>query len=233
MLHFGPDGLHELALLGAHCDDIAIGAGGTLLRLCRARPGMRISALVLTGGGTGRDREEKSALAKFCPGAQVRLTVLDLPDGRVPAHWDRAKTAVETLRAECDPDLVLAPSNHDAHQDHRSLAKLAPTVFRDHCVLGYEILKSDPDLAQPSTYSPLPEAVVAEKSALLHEHYPSQSGRDWFDQQTFFGLARIRGVQCRASYAEAFFADRLVVEFGTAAGAAPVTVPYPAHTPER
>ena len=39
---------------------------------------------------------------------------------------------------------------------------------------------------------------------LLHKAYPSQSDRDWWDEETFLGLARLRGMECRSRYAEAF-----------------------------
>ena len=39
--------LDEIAVVGAHCDDIAIGMGGTLLVLARAQPGLRVRGLVL------------------------------------------------------------------------------------------------------------------------------------------------------------------------------------------
>ncbi|MGH3906608.1 MAG: PIG-L deacetylase family protein [Pseudonocardiaceae bacterium] len=213
-----PGRLEHLLVLGAHCDDVAIGAGGTLLTLCRANPGLRVTALVLVGAGTGREAEERMALAAFCPKAELEVTVLDLPDGRVPAQWGQAKEALEKLRPRCDPDLVLAPSMHDAHQDHRELAHLVPTVFRDHLVLGYEILKWDGDLAQPQAYLPLADEVLAEKSALLHQHYPSQRGRNWFDTDAFGGLARIRGVQCQARYAEAFHVSKFVISAHPANG---------------
>lgn len=206
-----PERLEHLLLLGAHCDDVAIGAGGTVLTLCGANPGLRVTALVLTGGGTDREAEERVALAAFCSKAELDITVLDLPDGRMPAHWERAKRAVEQLRGRCDPDLVLAPSPQDAHQDHRELARLVPTAFRDHLVLGYEILKWDGDLVQPQAYLPLDSRVLAEKVALLHEHYGSQRDRSWFDTETFMGLARVRGVQCQARYAEAFHVSKLVL----------------------
>ncbi|MQA14186.1 MAG: PIG-L family deacetylase [Pseudonocardiaceae bacterium] len=206
-----PDRLEHLLLLGAHCDDIAIGAGGAVLTLCRAHPGLRVTALVLTGGGTDRETEERMALAAFCPKADLEVTVLDLPDGRIPAHWERAKAATEELRAHCDPDLILAPAPHDAHQDHREVARLVPTAFRDHLVLGYEILKWDGDLAQPQAYLPLDGEVLDEKVALLDEHYGSQRGRGWFDAETFTGLARLRGVQCHARHAEAFHVSKFVL----------------------
>ncbi len=221
MLSLLPERLDRMLLLGAHCDDIAIGAGGALLELCRSHPGVTVSALVLTGGGSLREEEERDALAAFCPGARLDVVVLDLPDGRVPNRWERAQQALEDARSAGEPDLVLAPSAHDAHPDHRTLAQLVPTVFRDHLVLGYEILKWDGDLAQPVVYLPLAEPVLREKVQKLHEHYGSQSDRTWFDPETFSGLARVRGVQCRARYAEAFHVTKLVL------GVAPLTGPTP------
>jgi LmbE family N-acetylglucosaminyl deacetylase len=217
MLSLLPERLDRILLLGAHCDDIAIGAGGSLLELCRAHPGVAVSALVLTGGGSLREEEERAALTAFCPGARLEMAVLDLPDGRVPTRWERAKGALEELRGLGEPDLVLAPSPHDAHQDHRALAELVPTVFRDHLTLGYEILKWEGDLAQPTAYLPLAEPVLREKITKLHEHYGSQRDRRWFDAEAFGGLARIRGVQCHARYAEAFHLSKVVL------GVAPLT----------
>ncbi|MFE0413923.1 PIG-L deacetylase family protein [Streptomyces tendae] len=204
----------RIVAVGAHCDDIAIGAGGTLLTLCRARPGIRVDALVLSGGGGEREREERAALAAFCPDADLRLTVLKLPDGRVPAHWEEAKTAVEELRERTEPDLVLAPRTDDAHQDHRGLAKLMTTAFRDHLVLRYEIVKWDGDLGRPSAYQPLTPDTAEEKVRLLQEHYPSQRHRPWYDREAFLGLARIRGIECQARYAEAFDVAKLTLNLG-------------------
>jgi LmbE family N-acetylglucosaminyl deacetylase len=182
-----------------------------LLSLCQSRPGLTVDAVVLSGGGTEREAEEHAALQAFCPGAELKLTVLDLPDGRLPSNWERAKVAVEQLRARTEPDLVLAPNVHDAHQDHRGLAQLVPTAFRDHLVLGYEIVKWDGDLGAPTVYQSLSAEVAEAKVELLLRHYPTQRGRDWFDRETFLGLARIRGVQCRARYAEAFYLDKLLI----------------------
>jgi LmbE family N-acetylglucosaminyl deacetylase len=213
MIELGVGTLREVAVLGAHCDDIAIGAGGSLLTLCGMNPGVRVSALVLTGGGGAREVEERSALTELCPGAILDVTVLDLPDGLMPVNWERAREAVRELRARSEPTVVFGPTAHDAHQDHRELARLVPTAFRDHLVLGYEIVKWDGDLAQPSVFHPLSDQVATAKSELLHRHYTSQRDRDWFDRETFLGLARLRGVQCRNRYAEAFFVDKATLSF--------------------
>jgi LmbE family N-acetylglucosaminyl deacetylase len=222
-----PERLDRMLLLGAHCDDIAIGAGGALLELCRSHPGVVVSALVLTGGGSLREEEERAALTAFCPGAQLDVTVLDLPDGRVPTRWERAKLALEELRTHGEPELIFAPSQVDAHQDHRTLAELVPTAFRDHLILGYEILKWDGDLAQPGVYLPLGEPVLREKIAKLHEHYGSQRDRSWFDAEVFGGLARVRGVQCHARYAEAFHVAKMVLGAAPMLGVDPSVPPFP------
>ncbi|GHJ91338.1 MULTISPECIES: PIG-L deacetylase family protein [Streptomyces] len=214
MIGLGTRPLERVVAVGAHCDDIAIGAGGTLLTVCRARPGVRVDALVLSGGGGEREREERAALAAFCPGADLRLTVLKLPDGRLPAYWDEAKAAVEELRATTEPDVVLAPRTADAHQDHRGLARLIPTAFRDHLVLGYEIVKWDGDLGRPNAYQPLTPETAEDKVRLLQEHYASQRHRPWYDREAFLGLARIRGIECQARYAEAFDVTKLTLDLG-------------------
>ncbi|MEU4142900.1 PIG-L deacetylase family protein [Streptomyces parvulus] len=214
MIRLGDGGADRVVAVGAHCDDIAIGAGGTLLMLCTARPGVRVDALVLSGGGGTREQEERAALEAFCPGADLRLTVLKLPDGRIPAHWDEAKRAVEELRGRTEPDLVLAPRTDDAHQDHRGLAELMTTAFRDHLVLRYEIVKWDGDLGRPVAYQPLSPETAERKVRLLQEHYPSQRHRAWFDREAFLGLARIRGIECHARYAEAFAVTKLTLNLG-------------------
>lgn len=204
----------RVVLLGAHCDDLPIGAGGTLLELCRRRPGLRVDALILTGAGTPREAEERAALAAFCPGAELSVEIHGFPDGRLPGQWAEVKAAVSQFRralGEPEPGLVLAPHAADAHQDHRLLGEFVWQEFRNHLVLGYEILKFEGDLPTVQTYWPLAPDTVAEKIELLHTHYPSQRERTWFDDEAFRGLLRVRGVQCQQAYAEGFVTPKLVL----------------------
>jgi LmbE family N-acetylglucosaminyl deacetylase len=207
--------LREIAVVGAHCDDIAIGMGGTLLALSAAEPGIRVRALVLSGQGTEREAEEQSALAAFCPGSDVDLTIHDVPDGRAPAYWDKVKQLLGDFCASCEPNAVFGPHRGDAHQDHRLLAELLPTEFRNHLILGYEVLKWETDTPTPNVFHPLPIDLIETKARLLHKHYPSQAARDWFDEGAFVGLSRLRGVQCRSAYAEAFVMEKAALNFGS------------------
>ncbi len=192
--------------LGAHPDDVEIGCGGTLLQLAQRWPGLPVTVVLMTG--TPQRREEaRAATALFLPGCEVTLHTFDLPDGRLPSAWDRVKQNLEAVAAGpagADVDLVLAPRRDDAHQDHRLVAELATTVWRDHLVLGYEIPKYDGDLGRPNLYVPLEADTAREKVRRLEKAYASQLNRDWWDEELFLGLARLRGVECRAQYAEAF-----------------------------
>ena len=133
------------------------------------------------------------------------------PDGRLLAQWEAVKDALEALAGEVRPDLVLAPRLDDAHQDHRVLAEIVPTVFRDALVLGYEIHKQDGDRGRCTTYVPLDADLLERKWRLLDTSFPSQHDRPWWDREVVAGLARLRGVEARTRYAEGFWCARSVL----------------------
>ncbi len=198
----------ELLCLGAHPDDIEIGCGGALLALSE-RPDARVWGLVLTGDDQ-RSAEAAAALPRFFPGAKVETA--GLTDGRLPAQWPEAKEFLEDFAGASTPDVVFAPRVDDAHQDHRLLGTLASTVWRDSLILHYEIPKWDGDLGAPNHFVQLSSEQAHRKAELLSECFGSQVGRDWWDDELFLGLMRIRGVECRSRYAEGFFASKAVVD---------------------
>jgi LmbE family N-acetylglucosaminyl deacetylase len=84
-------------------------------------------------------------------------------------------------------------------------------TFRDQVVLEYEIPKWDGDLGQPNFYVPIRAADLERKIEHLDRYFGTQRSKDWFDAETFRGLARLRGMECRADerYAEAFVARKI------------------------
>ena len=202
-----PDDDLSVLCLGAHPDDIEIACGGTLLTLAKARA-VSVKAVVMTGDPSRR-AETQEALPQFCPGAEVE--VLGLPDGRLPAHWDATKQALEDIAHTVQPHLIFAPRRDDAHQDHRLIAELVPTVWRDTLVLGYEIPKWDGDLSQVTHYMPVPPELAARKVELLDSCFPSQRGRDWWSADTFLAIMRLRGMECRHQYAEGFIVGKALL----------------------
>lgn len=209
------EGVSSLVVLGAHPDDIEIAAGGLLLSLAAANVGVRVHYVLCTGTPE-RQAEAREAAAAFLPSAEVTFALHHLPDGRLPAHWNAVKEIIEDAARDRRPDLVLAPWQGDAHQDHRAVAELTPTAFRSSLVLHYEIPKWDGDLGRPNLYVPLSDEVAQRKVELLHQHFPSQKSRDWWDDEVFLGLARLRGMECRARYAEAYHCAKATVRFADA-----------------
>jgi LmbE family N-acetylglucosaminyl deacetylase len=207
-----PDAAMAVLAVGAHPDDIEIGAGGLALSLAESRPGLRVHYLVLTGSAERHD-EARHAAEFFFPGAELTVELHSLPEGRLPAAWLQVKEILAEVARSFVPDLIVAPHRRDAHQDHRTIGEIIPTAFRDHLYLAYEVPKWDGDLgrSRPSVYWPLAAEVARRKVELLHKSFPSQHGHDWWDDEVFMGLARLRGVECHAPYAEAFSCTKLVL----------------------
>jgi len=194
--------------IGAHCDDVEIGCGGTLLRLAAEIPDARF-VMAFFASEAGRDAESRAA-ARGLLGDRVEVRFFEFRASYFPAHFEAIKDAIETLKA-CQPALVLTHTLADRHQDHRLLAELTWNTFRSHLVFEYEIPKYEGDLGQPNLFVPLEPAQLDRKVATLMECFPSQRTRRWFTADTFRALARLRGIECDSptGFAEGFHARKL------------------------
>src|SRR5206468_3823911 len=180
------------------------------LTLARSRRGLRARYVVLTGTAD-RQQEARCAAQAFLSAADLAIELHDLPEGRLPAVWGQVKDILEQVAQSYSPDLIIAPAAYDAHQDHRTIAEIVPTVFRDQLYLAYELPKWDGDISRPSIYFPMTPEMARLKLQLLHKCYPSQEGRDWWDDEVFLAIARLRGMECRAAYAESFTCTKAVI----------------------
>ncbi len=183
--------------LGAHCDDIEIGCGGTLLEM--ARDPDTTFAWVVFSSDAARAAELGRSFAAFTGGHERhRLFVKTHRDGFLPYDGAAVKEEFEQLKRQVSPDIVFTHYRGDRHQDHRLLADITWQTFRDHLILEYEIPKYDGDLGTPNTYVPLPEDVSRTKVRYLLDHYASQRQKPWFTEDLFLSLLRLRGMECRS-----------------------------------
>jgi LmbE family N-acetylglucosaminyl deacetylase len=169
---------------------------------------------VLMTGSPDRQAEARTAAAAFMPQADITFHLNALPDGRLPGHWDAVKQGLEDVARTRNADLVLAPRTDDAHQDHRLVAQLVTTVWRGALVLHYEIPKWDGDLGRVTHYIELDETTARRKMDLLHQCFPSQIDRSWWDDETFGALLRLRGIECQSRYAEGFVVSKAIIGLG-------------------
>lgn len=210
MRDFALPDVRTILCLGAHSDDIEIGAGATVRKLVRDHPRARVVWVVLSASGT-RAEEARASAARFL-GEDARHAVIlhEFRDGHFPHQWCAVKAAIEALKPE-EPDLVLTHHGGDHHQDHRTVAELTWNTFRDHAILEYEIPKYDGGLGSPNVFVPASEEDADFKIATLLSCFASQGNKHWFDDLTFRGLMRLRGLECRApsGLAEAFYVRKL------------------------
>jgi LmbE family N-acetylglucosaminyl deacetylase len=203
----------SILCLGAHADDIEIGAGATLLTMIDRGIRLRVHWCVLSGAGD-REQEARASAADFLSeAASTQVEVMPFRDGFFPEQGDAIKSWFEELKRRTHPDLILTHRRNDAHQDHQQACRLTWNTFRNHFILGYEVPKWDGDIGQPNLYMPVSLNSLQRKIDLLVAHFGSQRSKQWFDAETFLGLARLRGIECCASerYAEAFFAHKLTL----------------------
>lgn len=202
-----------MVCLGAHPDDIEIGAGGTILRLVAEGQIRSVRCVALSGSGD-RATEAREAADRFLDGVADRLVSVEgFQDGRFPETWGAIKETLESVARDGPADLILSPRRDDWHQDHRLVGELVWTVFRDMLLLEYEIPKWDGDLTTPNVYVDLPRWAVERMAQLIVESFPSQPDRSWFAAETFESLSRLRGIEARASegLAEGFHARKLTI----------------------
>jgi LmbE family N-acetylglucosaminyl deacetylase len=192
--------------LGAHSDDIEIGAGGTILSWIASGIRLQIHWCVLSAIGARAAEAEASAAAFLAGAASSKIELGQFNDSFFPYQGAEIKAWLKALKAEFEPDVVLTHARDDAHQDHREVCQLTWNLFRDHLILEYEIPKWDGDLNRPNVFVPLSAEILERKIELLLAHFGTQRSKDWFDAETFRGLARLRGMECRSHerYAEAF-----------------------------
>jgi LmbE family N-acetylglucosaminyl deacetylase len=167
---------------------------------------LEVQWCVLGANGARRAEAEASAAAFLAGAASSHIELGHFEDSFFPYQGAEIKTWLKRLKEGFNPDVVLSHRRSDAHQDHREISQLTWNLFRDHLILEYEIPKWDGDLDRPNVFVPLTDAILEQKIELLHTHFASQRSKDWFDAETFRGLARLRGMECRSPerWAEAF-----------------------------
>lgn len=201
---------YTVVALGAHADDVEIGAGGTIMQLISHYPETVVHWVVFSGAGERGLEGEKSA-REMLGSSLGSLHMHEVRDGFLPREWSGVKEMLLQIARQVTPDVVFAPTMVDAHQDHRVLGELAWQCFRHALILGYEMPKWEGERLSPTLYVPVAEDVVVAKVDHLKRHFRSQQDRTWFDDETFRATMRLRGVECGSRYAEAFDARKLTL----------------------
>ncbi len=200
----------RLLLIGAHCDDIEIGCGGTVCELIERYPDAQIDWVVLSSDAKRGAEARRAAGLLMGKGKSRRVLVQRFRNSFFPSHAEKIKEWFESLK-KIEPDVVFAHHRDDLHQDHRVVGELVWNTFRDHLILEYEIPKYDGGLGSPNVFMPLARKTVSRKIETLMQVFGTQRSKRWFTEDTFSALMRLRGVECNApeGFAEAFYARKI------------------------
>jgi len=197
--------------LGAHCDDIEIGCGGTLLRILKARRDVDVRWVVLSSTKT-RAAEAAAAAELFLKGARAHTVRIEsFADGHFPYQGADIKRYFEGLKRAVSPTVVFTHHRDDRHQDHRLVSDTTWQTFRDSLILEYEIPKYDGDLGVPNVFAHLDAATCERKIRYIVRSFKTQKAKPWFTEETLRAIMRLRGVESRARYAEAFYGRKLIL----------------------
>ncbi|WP_373529022.1 PIG-L deacetylase family protein [Nostoc sp.] len=202
---------YKILCLGSHCDDIEIGCGGTILKLIKNYQHI-IICWVIFSSNEQRAEEATASTSLFLKEIQTKKIIIkNFRDGFLPFQGIEVKECFEQLKQEFLPDIIFTHHRDDRHQDHRLISELTWNTFRNHLILEYEIPKYDGDLGIPNFFVHLDEALCCRKIQYILDAFPTQSNKQWFTEETFRAILRIRGIESNSpsNYAEAFYCRKI------------------------
>jgi LmbE family N-acetylglucosaminyl deacetylase len=202
---------YSILCLGAHCDDIEIGCGGTLMKWQQEYPDTSVHWIVFSRD-KAREREARKSAGLFLSGARKKEVIVnDFRNGFFPYIGAEIKEYFEILKGNMNPDVIFTHYRHDLHQDHRLLSDLTWNTFRNHLILEYEIPKYDGDLSSPNVFVPLAEAICRKKIDIITGAFKTQKSKHWFTEDIFWSTLRLRGMESgnTGRYAEGFYSRKI------------------------
>ncbi|MEA5463761.1 PIG-L deacetylase family protein [Leptothoe sp. PORK10 BA2] len=211
--HQDCNSFRRILCLGAHSDDIEIGCGGTILKMMEQFQDAEVCWVVFSADGH-REKEALASANSFLEKAHKKTIIIQQFRERFfPYIGIEIKEFFDQLSKDFSPDLILTHYRNDLHQDHRLISELTWNAFRNHMILEYEIPKYDGDLGNPNFFVHLDESLYQRKVAYLMQHFQTQSNKQWFDEETFSSILRLRGIESNApdKYAEAFYCRKAIL----------------------
>jgi LmbE family N-acetylglucosaminyl deacetylase len=162
----------RMLVIGAHPDDIEIGAGALVAKAVDL--GMDVHFLVLTDDpvASAERRAEAMAGAEALGVPADRLLFAGLADGSLRADGETVRSVRELLADNgVAPDIVVTHTQADSHNDHVEANRLSRAVFRGRVFLHYSIhLSGELDRFAPRVFVEVAGARSEAKHKALSMH---------------------------------------------------------------
>ncbi len=206
--------IKNVLILAPHTDDGELGCGGMISKMIEKGASVYYAAFSTAAEsvpeGFPKDilkTEVRNATAKLGIPPE-NLFVFDYQVRRLNYSRQEILEDLVKIRKEIQVDLVLIPSLTDVHQDHMTVAQEGVRAFKTRNILGYELIWNNLSF-NTQCFVTLEKSHIQSKADSLKE-YKSQGHRDYISEEFVFSLAKARGVQIGAKYAEAFEVVRWV-----------------------
>jgi LmbE family N-acetylglucosaminyl deacetylase/Mrp family chromosome partitioning ATPase len=166
--------INQAVFVGAHPDDIEMGAGGTLVKLLERN--WDVFACMVTDeadakvAATRRHEALQSCTALGLRPQQVFF--LGMSDGYVTVTREGVERLRDALKQHnIQPELVFTHSHADCHNDHRAVCELVHGAFRQKVILGFPIINSlNETLFIPQVYCDITDHIGRKLRALeIHQ----------------------------------------------------------------
>lgn len=205
----------NILVLAPHTDDGELGCGGSIAKFCEDGIKVHYAAfsLCLQSLPTGfpphtLQQECKKATAQLgIP--NENLAFFDFEVRKFPAARQEILQTMVKLNADIQPDLVFLPSAYDIHQDHGIIHAEGLRAFKNSSLLGYELPWNQTKF-QSTFFIRLTKNDIDKKVESL-KIYTSQAKRNYMQEDFIRSLAKVRGVQTKTEFAEAFEVYRWIV----------------------
>jgi two-component system, NtrC family, response regulator HydG len=203
--------------VGAHPDDVEIGAGGALLTHRAA--GHSVAILTLSRGARGGSEPERTGESREAArriGATLHLE--DMEDTRI-SESDPTISVISRVVEQVRPTAIYTHSLHDVHQDHRNTHRAVMVAGRGaESVYCFQSPSATVDF-RPARFVDIDRHLTGKLAAI--EAFGSQTAvRGYLDPDLIEATARYWSRFGQGRYAEAF---EVVRDRATGAGRAALT----------
>jgi N-acetylglucosamine malate deacetylase 1 len=205
----------NVLVLAPHTDDGELGCGGTISKLVENGSNVYYIAFSTAEQSLNQGLKNNTLVTEVKKATKllgIRKEFLIINRFEVRKLGDFRQEILEKLVAiknKINFDLIFLPSMNDIHQDHLTIAQEGVRAFKNTTILGYELIWNN--LAFNTTsFVRLEEKHIEKKVSSLHE-YKSQKHRNYMTRDFIYSLARTRGVQIGAEFAESFEVIRFVI----------------------
>jgi len=204
------NGTLRVLILAPHTDDAELGCGGTIARLLANGAELSVATFSLAGESLPPGSKPDRLHMEFLRSMQIlgvgaeRTFVSDYPVRRFSEHRQEVLEELVELWNRLRPDMVFVTASTDVHQDHRVLHGEAVRAFKDITVWGYELPWNNLNFSAQAFVMLQQEHVDLKWAALQAYESQIELQRPYFTKEFIHGLAKVRGVQVRAPYAEVF-----------------------------